>query len=47
MLTVPEIGPGVVDVMLAVNVTLWPRVEGFEEDTTLVIVEAGEARFTF
>lgn len=36
----PVIVPAVVDVVVAVNVTDWPFVEGFFEETTTVVVAA-------
>jgi hypothetical protein len=35
--------PGAIDLTVAVNVTLWPKVEGFRDDVSVVDVEA---RFT-
>ncbi len=38
--TVPAIVPAVVEVTVAVNVTLAPTVDGFSDDATLVVVAA-------
>jgi hypothetical protein len=43
---VPVSVPAVVDVDVAVNVTLWPTVAGFSDDTTVVDVAAVVAAFT-
>ncbi len=43
--TVPVGVPEVV-VMVAVKVTLWPNVEGFKDEVTVVVVVAGGAAFT-
>jgi hypothetical protein len=43
---VPVSVPAVADVDVAVNVTLWPTVAGFKDDTTVVEVAAVVAAFT-
>ena len=43
--TVPVGVPEAVDTV-AVKVTLWPKVEGFKDEVTVVVVVAGGAAFT-
>jgi len=43
--TVPVGVPEAVDTV-AVKVTLWPNVEGFKDEVTVVVVDAGGAAFT-
>jgi hypothetical protein len=44
--TVPVIVPAVVELTVAVNVTLAPTVDGFADEETLVVVVAFVAAFT-